>query len=245
MVNLEDIPRIIKDDVEDRSLEILERISEKIVVIGGWGVRAHLGTGHLRYTLDVDGVCDQTRLAEIREELLSMNLRERKIDWGVQFFKAYEPPPDVSRAAREAAGMIQLRIELSAPRIEEKDTHHYFEFDLEDYVVKEMEFHSGNRSIKIKVPPIEHMTAVKLGLPVDYKNNYDAAMLLERSRIERVIQIIQDNDDWSSLVLRRMPKLKGRMRRKGGLENVLAKAAGLDIGRHLERLDHIEDALRQ
>ena len=88
------------------------------------------------------------------------------------------------------------------------------------------------------------MAAVKLGLPVDYKNNYDAAMLLIRCDIDRVIQVIQDNDDWAEMVLRRMPKLKGRILQAGSIEKTLAFAAGLNIKAHIQKLDQIEIALK-
>ena len=55
-MNLEDLDRNVKEDIEDHSLDILDRVKDDIVVIGGWAVRAHLGTGHHRYTLDVDGM---------------------------------------------------------------------------------------------------------------------------------------------------------------------------------------------
>jgi hypothetical protein len=95
----------------------------------------------------------------------------------------------------------------------------------------------------VKVPRIEHMAAVKLGLPVDYKNNHDAAMLLRKCDIAKVIQIILDNDDWANLVLRRMPKLKGRISQAGRIENILAVTAGLNIKAHIQKLDQIERAL--
>ncbi|MBN1389845.1 MAG: hypothetical protein JXA22_04280 [Candidatus Thermoplasmatota archaeon] len=97
----------------------------------------------------------------------------------------------------------------------------------------------------VKVPPIEHITAVKLGLLVDYKNNHDAAMLLQRSDLKLVIKAILENDDWREMVLRRMPKLKGRISQSGQLENTLALAAGLNIKEHIKRLGIIEEALRK
>ena len=94
--------------------------------------------------------------------------------------------------------------------------------------------------MKAQVPPLEDMTAVKLGLPVDYKHNHDAAMLLRISDVEKVIQSIKSNDDWASLVLRRMPKLKGRISQSGRIENTLALNAGLNIKEHIKTLEYIE-----
>ncbi len=90
---------------------------------------------------------------------------------------------------------------------------------------------------------IEHMTAVKLGLPVDYKHNHDAAMLLWKSDVDKVVQAIKSNDDWGSLVLRRMPKLKGRINQPGRIENTLAVAAGLNVRHHINTLELIEERI--
>jgi hypothetical protein len=65
-MNLEELSETVKKDIEDQSLEILEETASRIVVIGGWGARAHLGEGHHRYTLDVDGVTDEGTLGELR-----------------------------------------------------------------------------------------------------------------------------------------------------------------------------------
>ena len=97
----------------------------------------------------------------------------------------------------------------------------------------------------VMVPPVEHLAAVKLGLPVDYKNNHDAAMLLARCDIDRLVRTIQGIDDWDEMVLRRMPKLKGRIKQSGQLENLLALMAGLNISQHLALLEHIEKRLRE
>ena len=49
---------------------------------------------------------------------------------------------------------------------------------------------------------------MKLGLPADYRNNHDVAMLLRLCDADEVLRVIRANDDWAGLVLRRMPKLK-------------------------------------
>lgn len=238
-MNLEDMPKTVKEDIEDQSLEIFEKIASKIVVIGGWGVRAHLGDGHFRFTLDVDGVADDETLAELQDLFSSMGFNEAKAEWGFKFFKKYEPRVEVPEDKKKQADDVELRIEISPPRIKESETPEYFDFSLTDYVIKEIPYHSKEGSVKARVPPLEDMTAVKLGLPVDYKHNHDAAMLLRVSDVDKVIQSIKSNDDWASLVLRRMPKLKGRIAQKGGLENTLALNAGLDIKQHIKTLDYI------
>jgi hypothetical protein len=39
-MNLEDLDREVKEDIEDQSLEILALVKDEIIVIGGWAVRA-------------------------------------------------------------------------------------------------------------------------------------------------------------------------------------------------------------
>lgn len=39
MVNLERLPKQVRDDIEDQSLDLLQQIQKNIVVIGGWAVR--------------------------------------------------------------------------------------------------------------------------------------------------------------------------------------------------------------
>jgi hypothetical protein len=244
-MNLEQLPTDIKNDIEDQSLSILDKIKDRIIVIGGWAVRAHLGEDHHRYTLDVDGVTDEKNLEVIREEMEEFGFEAYHSEWGIQFMKRYEPNVPIPETLREEIEKIQIRIEISKPMITEFHTPHFFEFSLIDFDIKGILFHDGRGEVMVKVPPIEHMAAVKLGLPVDYKNNHDAAMLLQRSDIELVIKAILENDDWKEMVLRRMPKLKGRISQSGQLENTLAFAAGLNIKEHIRRLDIIEEALKK
>ncbi|MFO7618181.1 MAG: hypothetical protein R6W91_00730 [Thermoplasmata archaeon] len=244
-MNLEQLPKQVREDIEDQSLEVLEKIASKIVVIGGWGVRAHLGEGHGRYTLDVDGVTDNANLAELRGLFATMGFKEEKVEWGIKFFKRYEPDVEVPEELKDLVAEVELRMEISPPRIKEYETHHYFEFSLTEYVIKNIPYHRRDGSVKVRVPPLEDMTAVKLGLPVDYKHNHDAAMLLRASDVEKVIHSIKSNDDWASLVMRRMPKLKGRISQTGRLENTLAIAAGLDIRQHVKTLDRIASGISE
>ncbi len=243
-MNLEQLPKQVKEDIEDQSLEILEMITPQIVVIGAWGVRAHLGAEHQRYTLDVDGVTDEKSLDELRGLFKSMGFNEETAKWGIKFFKKYSPKVEVPDDLKELINKIEIRMEISPPKIKEYDTHHYFEFRLTEFDIKEIPYHLKNESVKVRVPPLEEMTAVKLGLPVDYKNNHDAAMLLRISDVDKVIMSIESNDDWASLVLRRMPKLKGRISQAGRLENTLALAARLNIKEHVRKLQRIENAIK-
>ena len=94
-MNLEELSDLVKKDIEDQSLEILEKIAGRIVVIGGWGARAHLGGRHHRYTLDVDGVTAENTLQELQKEFADKGFSETSVDWGIKFFKKYEPNVDV------------------------------------------------------------------------------------------------------------------------------------------------------
>ncbi len=239
-MNIEELSIPIKQDIEDQSLEILEKIASNIIVIGGWAVRAHLGEEHHRYTLDVDGVTDERTLQNLRKLFESSEFEERPVEWGVKFFKRYIPRIETDD---DIESRVELRIELSHPRIKERNTHHYFEFSLTDFEEIYIPYHNIDKQVKVRVPPLEHMTAVKLGMPVDYKHNHDAAMLLRNSDIDKVIQVIKSNDDWQDIVLRRMPKLKGRITQPGRIENTLAIASGLDIRKHIGLLEKIENDL--
>jgi len=244
-MNIEQFPEDIKNDIEDQSLSIFERIKDDIIVIGGWAVRAHLGEGHHRNTLDVDGVTDKDTLEKIKRELVAMGFEAKDPEWGIQFLKRYEPGVVVPEEILKEVEKVQIRIEISEPRITESNTPHFFEFSLTEFVVKEISYHNTDRKVEARVPPIEHMAAVKLGLPVDYKNNHDAAMLLQNCDLSAVIDSILENDDWKDLVLRRMPKLKGRISQKDRLENTLALGAGLDIKEHIRKLTIIEKELKK
>lgn len=138
---------------------------------------------------------------------------------------------------------IELRIEISGPKIEEYYTEHFFEYSLEDFKTSKIYFHNKDDHVMVKVPHIEDLTANKLGSPVDYKNNYDSAALLAKADVELVIQTIKENDDWSEMVLRRIPKQIGRIKDTKRVENILARNRGIDIDEYVEKLDHINEIL--
>lgn len=241
-MNLESFPKNVKEDVEDQSLELLATLTDNILVIGGWAVRGLLGEMHGRYTLDIDAVATREMRGRVKEKLISIGMKPNETDWGIQYYKQYEAgvtiPPNVD------ISKLQLRIEISDPRIPEIETDHYFEFNLKEIVTREIPFHKSDRTVEIMIPPPSHMAAVKLGLPVDYKNNYDAVMLLQLCEIKDVIEVIETNDHWSEMVLRRIPKLIGRIKDKNNTANLLAKNAGVDIRNHILKLEEIERKLK-
>ena len=90
-MNLQEYPKHIKDDIEDQSLHLLSSIKEYLLVIGGWGVRAHAKENHGRYTLDVDAVADDHGLQQAKNILAQNGLDCRITDWGFQLYRPYEP----------------------------------------------------------------------------------------------------------------------------------------------------------
>jgi hypothetical protein len=243
-MNIEEFPEPIKKDIEDQSLSILEHITDDIIVIGGWAVRALTGDKHGRYTLDIDGVTEQTTMKKVEPILTSLGMDGRKSDWGIQFYQHYQPKIKVTEDIRKEIENLELRIEISGPRIKESQTHHFFEFSLTEFLEREIQYHMKKEKVKVRVPPAEYMTAVKLGLPVDYKNNFDSQVLLEICNVEKVVEIIKSNDDWSEMVLRRIPKLIGRLSDNSRLEHILAINKGINIKEHIKTMKSIENKLK-
>lgn len=244
-MNLQQLPREVRMDIEDRSLTLLKDFNEHVIVIGGWAVRALAGEKHARTTLDVDGVASAENLEMVKKRIEELGLDCRDADWGVQLFKDYEPAVEITDDdTRKAVKEVELRIEISGNRIQELDSHHYFEFDLGDSVIKEIGFHNSDATITLRVPPAKTMAANKLGLPADYKNNFDAAVLLQICEVDDVIATIESTDDWREMVLRRIPKLRGRMRIPERLENVLSLRADVDVDAYIDALNQIESRLR-
>ncbi|MBU1940261.1 MAG: hypothetical protein KKC68_00650 [Candidatus Thermoplasmatota archaeon] len=243
-MNYEEFPEIIKKDIEDQSLSILQHIAEEIIVIGGWAVRALTGDKHARYTLDIDGVTEQKTMKKVESILKLLGMNGRKSNWGIQFYQHYTPQVKIPEEIRKEIDNVELRIEISEPRIKESQTHHYFEFDLTEFIMRDIQYHMKKGKVTIKVPPAEYMAAVKLGLPADYKNNFDSQVLLEICNVEKVVEIIKLNDDWSEMVRRRIPKLIGRLNDKDRLEHILAINNGINIKEHIKTMKYIENKLK-
>ncbi len=243
-MNFEDFPEPIKKDIEDQSLSILEQIKDDLIVIGGWAVRALTGDKHGRYTLDIDGITDSVKMSKIKSKLSAIGMNIRKNEWGIQFYHKYDPHVQIPEEIREAIEQVELRIEISGPRIKEAQTHHYFEFSLNEFKEREISYHMKEEKVNVKVPSAEHMAAVKLGLPVDYKNNFDTQVLLDICDVEKVIELIKANDDWKEMVVRRIPKLIGRLSQKDRLEHIIAINNGINIKEHVDMIKYIENKLK-
>ena len=225
-------------------MSILEQIKDDIIVIGGWAVRALTGDKHGRYTLDIDGVTNAEKMNEIESKLSAIGMDVQKNEWGIQFSSKYNPSILVPENIKKAIEQVELRIEISGLRIKEAGTHHYFEFSLTEFEDRALSYHMKKEIIELRVPPVEHMAAVKLGLPVDYKNNFDSQVLLNICDLEKVIKIIKANDDWREMVIRRIPKLIGRLKQNDRLEHILAVNNDINIKQHVNMMKYIENKLQ-
>jgi hypothetical protein len=246
-VNIGQLPKQIRDDVEDQSIDILQQIQQHIVVIGGWAVRSYIAKPlrHARYTLDVDAVATPENI-KIVDTILAkedFTFSEEK-DWGIQFYKPYRPNSGISYDPSVLKD-IQIRIEISLPRIYEMDTSHYFEFDLKKTTKKMVVSHGMHQPIYATVPEIEYLTANKLGLPADYKNRYDAAVLLTNSNFCKILEIIKKTDNWGEIVLSRLPKFIGRTKDKEDVAHMLLRRANIVISEYLAQLKTIQQKLQK
>lgn len=246
-VSIEQLPQQIRDDVEDQSLDILQQIQQRIVVIGGWAVRSY-ATNPLksaRYTLDIDAVATPEDIKIVRGILVKKDfVSSEERGWGIRFYKPYQLNLKIS-CDPVLFKDLQIRIEISPSRIHEIDTHHYFEFDLDKTTQKTVVSHGKHQSIRATVPEIEYLTANKLGLPADYKNRYDAAILLPNSNLHKTLETIQKIDNWREMVLRRLPKFIGRTKDKGDIAHLLLRRADIDIQDYLTQLLTIQQKLQK
>ncbi|MDG6229585.1 MAG: hypothetical protein QCH96_06435, partial [Candidatus Thermoplasmatota archaeon] len=160
---------------------------------------------------------------------------QEKTDWGIKFFKPYQPNSNIS-CDPSLIKDIQIRIEISAPRIYEIDTNHYFEFDLEKTTKQKVISHGLHQPFFVTVPEIEYLAANKLGLPADYKNRYDAAVLLIHSDFSKVFEIIKKTGKWEEMVLRRLPKFIDRTNDKKDIAHILLRQANVSIMDYLDQL---------
>ena len=244
-MNIARVPSEVRNDIEDQSLGILEVVADQVVVIGGWAVRAVLGPVHGRFSLDVDAVAAPEGIDRLRKILVDLGFELLRTDWGIRMFVPYDPRVDVGGLDPDMLEGIEIRVEVSGPRMYDVETKHYFEFPLAEAEKGTLRYHGEDREVTVSVPTRERLAANKLGLPVDFKNNYDAAMLLAVSDVGRVVEIILETDDWRDMVLRRGPKQIGRFRQSGRIERVLAREADLDIDGYVRDLRRIHEAIRR
>jgi len=247
-MNIEGLPAKIKEDVEDRSLEIAERLAGSIVIIGGWACRALLGERHKRYTLDVNGFCGPRDLENVAEVLKSMGFSVARMEWGCICTLPYSLPAELGAEIKinartlDALRDVAIRIEISGPKMKEKRTHHFFEFEFNEVMEKRIVYHNRKGSVRIMVPKMEWMTANKLGLPTDYKNVFDGCLLLLESDVGKVAEVINSVDDWSEMVKSRMPRVLGRVS-QAGLANTLLRDAKADLKELKRRFKELEQLI--
>ncbi|MFQ5990586.1 MAG: hypothetical protein ACE5K9_11790 [Candidatus Methylomirabilales bacterium] len=238
----------IAEDIEVQSLGLLRGIKSHIVLIGGWGVRAWTQDIAARNTMDVDAFGSEEDLTFVASVMAEQGLSaEADEDWGVRFYKDYVPTS--IEAVKEAdeikdlPGEIELRVEVSGPRITEKRSPHYFEFDPAKAVVKGISSRRKTADDECRVADIDELAANKIGLPADYKNMFDLALLLQQTRVEPIVEIIKSVDDWQEMVIRRIPKVIGRVQRGDNTANVLMRAFGLDVGDFVKQVLRIRSSI--
>ena len=247
MANMQQLPKQIRDDVEDQSLDILQQIQQYIVVIGGWAVRSYTTKSfkHARYTLDVDAVATPENIKTVNAILAKENLMfSEKTDWGIKYYKPYRPNSGISYGPSFFKD-LQIRIEISPPRIYEIDKNHYFEFNLKKTTKQTVVSHGKHRPVQATVPEIEYLVVNKLGLPADYKNRYDAAVLLTNSDFSKIFEIIKKTDKWEEMILRRLPKFIDRTKDKKDIAHMLLRRANITISDYLNQLINIKQKLEK
>lgn len=229
-----------KKDLERQSLETIAPIKDKIVIIGGWAARAWGGGKHKRFTFDIDGVASEKNLRRVRNKLADVGMKMHPTSWGVKFSKPYTPTPGIGAQPGDIG--IQIKIELSPPRIHE-DSDHYFEFDLKrtrDKVVGSLD---GKTELEVKIPEVEYLIANKLGIPSDYRSQYDITVLLPLCDERKLVDLIKNTDRWGELVLRRIPKTAERIRNPTtGVHDALSDV-GVDIKLVVDTLARIAGRL--
>jgi hypothetical protein len=248
VLNLEQLPKAIAEDIEVQSLGLLQGIKEHIVVIGGWGVRAWTQDIASRNTMDVDGVAVEADLRFITRALRKAGMSaDAEDDWGMRFHKEYLPSTSAAaEEAEETRGLpeeIELRVEVSEPRIPEKRSPHYFEFDTGKAVIRRISTHRRTASAECRVADLTELAANKVGLPADYKNIFDLALLLDRSSVESIVEVIKSIDDWRDMVVLRVPKIIGRVQREDNTANMLMRAHGVDVGDFVKAVAEIQSSI--
>jgi hypothetical protein len=248
VLNLEQLPAAITEDVEAQSLALLSDVQEHLTVIGGWAVRAWTHDIAVRNTIDVDGVAGPEDMTLISQKLRARGLAaDAQEDWGTRFHMRYTPSSvEAAEAAREIQDIleeVQLRVEVSQPRIYERGESHFFEFDTERASRKRIASRGGSASVECRVADSHELAANKAGLPADYKNIFDLALLLTVCDLGEVIRIIDATDDWRAVVLRRIPKILGRVRREDNTAHILLRAFDLDIDEFVGSTETVRDAI--
>lgn len=234
------LPGKVKNDIENESLNALREIKEHILVIGGWAARAHEGNKHIRYTFDIDGVANDWGLKRTRQTLEEKKFSIVDKEWG---YRATIPYP--TSGGRDIGSKdLKIKVEVSKPRIYEIDGSHYFEFDLEETEEKEVVSMDESTQVNIRVPNINHFVANKLGLPPLFKNMYDGCLLLLKSDVNKVSDLIKKIDDWSELAHTRISRTLESLENKGStLYRELSKTE--ETGEMRRKIEQILDNLRQ
>ncbi len=143
-------------------------------------------------------------------------------NWGYRATIPYEPKREIDMKRDN----LKIKVEISRPRIYEIDEYHYFEFDLEKTVEKKVVSMDESIQVLIQVPNINYFVANKLGLPPLFKNMYDGCLLILKSNVDKVSNLIKSIDDWNELAQSRISKTLESLRDEGStLRRELSKTS--------------------
>ncbi len=214
-VRLHELPEQVKNDIENKSLHALREIKGHIVVIGGWAARAHGGSKHIRYTFDINGVADKRGLKRTQRTLEGSGFSVIDENWGFRATIPHETQEELDVGRKD----LKIKVEISEPRIYEIDGSHYFEFDLEETEEKEVVSMDESTRVDIRVPNIDYLVANKLGLPPLFKNMYDGCLLILKSDVDEVSNLIKGINDWNELAQTRISKTLEALKNRGSILN--------------------------
>ncbi len=243
------LPEVLKQYIEDESLNVVEKIrssSIPFLLIGGWAVRAIVGSDHDRYTFDVDGVVgSKDAFGKIANVLKADGLEPSTSDWGCVFQRKLKLPPDLLKRVDDKQSAFvsekcKIKLEFSTPRIYTADEKHFFEFKMNKWQELDVTSKSGRVS-RAEVALTEYVMASKLGIS-DWKNVYDVGVLSRITRVETVAEVIRGCDRWNELVLRKVVRFRQEAEGKlPGIAYALLKAQNLDVPyvNYLKELQHL------
>ncbi|MFQ5871809.1 MAG: hypothetical protein ACE5IB_06600 [Candidatus Geothermarchaeales archaeon] len=234
--------------MEDQSVDTLEHIAEHIIVIGGWAVRAWARPprGLMRYTIDIDGVAEESKMGQVESILQEQHLRREQAEWGLRFRKDYVPQSQEAKGFMKTwKDPLEVRVEISPTRMYEADGEHFFEFEPHETIRREIRSRGSRQPLSVKVPTSQYLMANKVGLGADYKNRYDAAILALQADLEQVASIIVSTDKWKDIVIRQLPRFLGRTRQPTDLAATLLEENGYRTSSCLKGLAQLKKLLEE
>ncbi|MFQ5951679.1 MAG: hypothetical protein ACE5KH_06315 [Candidatus Geothermarchaeales archaeon] len=238
----------MKQELEDQSLDTLEHIADHIIVIGGWAVRAWAKPprGLMRYTIDIDGIAEDSKMGQVESILQEQHLRREPAEWGLRFRKNYaHQSQEAKEFMKTWEEPLEVRVEISPPRMYEANDEHFFEFEPHETILREIRSRGSHQPLSVKVPTSEYLMANKVGLGADYKNRYDAAILALQVDLEQAAAIIVSTDKWKDIVIRQLSRFLGRTSQPTDIAATLLEENGYRTSRCLQGLAQLKKLLEE